>query len=1814
MNFNSNKKNAPMWRRCVMLLIVSICSLSSFAQEISYNVFGEESVCIGTNYTYSTDAHGNRYWWSVQGGTIQGSNTGSTVKIIWNSDGYKEVSVTATNTKTEESNSATMQVYSKPLLPGTIKGNTTICKNSAASLTLVDNSNPIVQWEYSTDGSNWTTINSTASTITTVNLVQSTQFRAVTNAVPCGWLYAYTTVFVKGPDAPAASNAWADCAGYALLSASSTATDFRWYDIYGNLVQSGNKNTYATPIITQETTYMVSVVSDGCESPKTPATIFVVPPPGIATITPKCNATELSINENNSEFTNYWQTSSSGTSTTNAATTFTVTEPGTVYLRKRRNATGCWGPARAFEVTIEPGLPAPPSITDQCTATWLTMQPAPYGKEYYWQTTSDGISKSNNQSTWVITKNGNYYLRSYYTASGCWGPALEIPVKVRAVCLEDQQMNFTVKNIIRKDGVRTIEEVNNLEAIDNARLIDYVDGFGRSIQTVAAKGSPAGNDIVKPQAWDQFGREPKHFLAYTVDGKGRFQTNAFIAQQSFYATTGADRASTTRPWSEDRFEASPLDKVLEKGMTGESWQPGSGHTIRTISYANAANEVRLWKFDESTGLANAQGFYSAGDILTEQTIDEENGRSWVHTNKLGQVVLNTRELDTSTAIRTYTVYDGLGRKRIIIQPQGVQEMINSGNWSIDSSFLSKWCFTYRYDAEGKVVEKKIPGTDPIYYVYNKKNLPVLVQDGLMRKRNTWSFTKYDAVGRVILTGEYMVASGVTRDQLQTLANGALGQYEIRTTEKGLGQGYTITRSFPGLNSSCTIHSVNYYDDYDFDNDGLTTEASFITGQLTQDPIPTYETINLLTGKKIRVLGTDMMQSISLFYDKNGNLIQKQSQNYPSGNEVLTNRYDFSGLIIEGRYSHQDWATPFTVYKTYEYDHAGRRKKIRQKVNNQPMFTIATLQYNELGELTKKVLAPEFNNGMGLETQINEYNIRGWNLGVNRDFARNKDNQNNYFGYEIGFDQTSVKNGNTEIGQYGPARYSGSVSGTTWKSLGDNEIRRYQFSYDAVNRFMTASFDQYTDGSFNKSAGMDFSVTMGDGSQPATAYDANGNILSMTQKGRKLSGSAVIDQLGYNYGNNGNLLQLVTDAANDNNSKLGDLHYDPATKTGIDFTYDANGNLLSDANSGISSIQYNHLNLPSRVTVKNKGQIEYVYNAAGEKLAKLVTDNTVTPAKRTTTVYLSGAVYKNDTLQFFPHEEGRVRYVPKDSATGRPDTCYFDFFLKDHLNNIRMVLTTEQQQDLYPSATMETASRITEEAIYSNISQTATPKPAAWPANESGSSNNMVARVNASAKKIGPSIAIKVMAGDKFSLRANSWYQLQDGTPATPVNPLTDLLTTLSSSVVAAGGKVAVADLQTNPSLGSGLLQFLSSHDGYNSSRPKAFLNWILLDEQFNYVSNGSGAEQVDASNTLKTYVKANLPITKNGYLYVYCSNETPNQDVFFDDLQLTHTRGPILEETHYYPFGLTMDAISSTINKSPYLKNKYGITGKEIQNREFNDGSGLDIYDFGARMYDHKIGRFMTIDPLTETFKSWSPYNYVLNNPLQFIDPDGRKVTPVGSAEFIKTFNEAVDFLRSKGGAGMYDKLNDNPKINVTVKELPNIGAVSNFTITEVEWQPRTALATSVYDEQKGEADFYYMTPAEVLNHEFAHAVYFLMNGTIDETQKKRLQETGHANDAFAIEAETEAAHRVGKLDPKKVTRKQHSNGELYEVSGPKSNANAEIRKKNEAWKAQQRKDFAEAKAEEKREAQKQKELTDAINKDIKEGKVKTSVPVEKNR
>jgi RHS repeat-associated protein len=191
----------------------------------------------------------------------------------------------------------------------------------------------------------------------------------------------------------------------------------------------------------------------------------------------------------------------------------------------------------------------------------------------------------------------------------------------------------------------------------------------------------------------------------------------------------------------------------------------------------------------------------------------------------------------------------------------------------------------------------------------------------------------------------------------------------------------------------------------------------------------------------------------------------------------------------------------------------------------------------------------------------------------------------------------------------------------------------------------------------------------------------------------------------------------------------------------------------------------------------------------------------------------------------------------------------------------------------------------------------------------------------------------------------------------------------------------ITGITGNPEALSQLLDSATTATGIAN----AHLNWVLFDDRFKYVTGD--ADEVGGAGNIKNHAKfvtAPVIIPKNGYIYIFVSNKSA-VDVFFDNLVVTHYKGPTLEETHYYPFGLTMAGISSkAIGK---MENRYRFNdGTELENKEFSDGSGLDLYSTEFRKYDPQIGRFNQIYGLAQLSFDYTPYAFANNNPILLND------------------------------------------------------------------------------------------------------------------------------------------------------------------------------------------------------------------------------------
>ncbi|MBW8683464.1 hypothetical protein K1Y79_03880 [Chitinophaga sp. B61] len=1152
------------------------------------------------------------------------------------------------------------------------------------------------------------------------------------------------------------------------------------------------------------------------------------------------------------------------------------------------------------------------------------------------------------------------------------------------------------------------------------------DGLGRTVQTIDKRQSPSAKDVISLNVYDSVGRMRNQYLPYVSStATGDAQANPLADQGTFY---NSYYSGEIIPYSQSVYERSPNGVVQKVMAQGRSWGGSSRGVTSQYQTNTVADSVRIWSLNGNTPVSS--GRYSAGELVEDVRTDENNQKVVTYTNRLGQKVLTKVQVVASPGtghmgwLCTYNVYDDLGNIRVVIPPLAVAKAITA-SWSVSS--LLNYCTQYRYDQRGRMIVKETPDTDSVETVYDRKNREVFSRDGNMRNQNKWMVTFYDRRDRPVMEALYNSSS--TRAQLQSSLNAASSSMTLSYTipgvddlstavnDKDLYQANSSITLLPGFETGATQEmtaeiatvpgqvvsitadnplpsipsnqltplTYTFYDDYSFPGAHTANTADFAKPKAGSDPYPERPTTismlteGVMTGRKVRIIGTNQWLTSTTFYDDKGRIIQTMMDNGTGGTDVITNLFNYRGNLL-GSYIRQNnkrsGLTPTTtIYNAMTYDHTGKLIKLSKEINDDGVLkTVSQHRYNELGELKTKVL------GSFIDSLEYDYNIRGWLKNINKGYAVNgaTEGKNHHFGLQLYYDSVYT------------AQYTGNLAGTRWRGYNDNAYRSYGFAYDIANRLLKADFTQNTSGSWNTSAGIDFSMKVGDGINPDSAYDMNGNILSMNQKGYKPGGSVTIDNLRYKYESNSNRLAGVRDLANNPSSTLGDFKEINGTGDS-DYTYDPAGNMITDGNKVITSISYNHLNLPEMIKVLGKGTVSYLYDAMGRRLKKTVVDSTVSPVRTITTDYINGFVYQNDSLYYFNHEEGRIRMVYK---AGQTPTRAYDYFLKDHVGATRSVLTEQTNFTMY-AATMEPENAPQEVATFSNVEETRSSKPIGYPETDTADGSFM-AKLSAKSdgKKIGPSLVLRVNAGDTIQIKAKAFFKSQGPTNNSHSVPAEDMIMSLAQvfgdenaqSQVHGYIQALQQETFTGNFYNNGYQRMKEKEpNGLSNNKLKSFMNFTLFDDQLQIVDGNSGVRQVQNSpDEIQELSVDQMVIEKSGFLFVFPTNET-EQDIYYDDIVVTDITGPVLEETHYYPWGLVMDGISTRTPLS--LENRQLFQGKELQRGEFADGTGLEWYNFDARYYDPQLGRWFAVDPANQDY---SPYMAMGNRPTMVIDPDGR--------------------------------------------------------------------------------------------------------------------------------------------------------------------------------------------------------------------------------
>ncbi|WEK70983.1 MAG: DUF6443 domain-containing protein [Candidatus Chryseobacterium colombiense] len=807
-------------------------------------------------------------------------------------------------------------------------------------------------------------------------------------------------------------------------------------------------------------------------------------------------------------------------------------------------------------------------------------------------------------------------------------------------------------------------DYNGATPTKTSETVQYFDGLGRPKQIVNIKASPLSKDIVTKITYDQFGRQTLDYLPVPQNGT----LNGGIYTDPLANVTSTPYGSE-KIYAEKQLENSPLDRILSQKQVGNAW---NDKPVQFGYDANIDGEVikytttTTWENGATKSTIEYGGTYIVGQLYKNTVTDEDGNKTIEFKNGKGQVVLVRKVLNATDSADTYYVYNEYDQLAWVIPP--LLSKKQTWGWD-DQQALS---YEYRYDGRNRLVEKRLPGKDWEYMVYDKADRLVLTQDGNQRPDHKWSFNKYDKFGRIIYTG-----IAIDNGDRNAVQGWILFTYGINTevsgsyTQSGMQIPYGNTAYPQNIES---ILTVNFYDAYPAGTPSFTPTIPNQSPVLTDNMNLELRTKGLPLASYVKNIEDDNWTKNYSYYDTRGRIIATHSINHLGGYTQTESKLDFAGLAQQTITRHKRLSTDTerVITETFEYDAQNRLKVHKHKVDSNPEEILAQNEYNELSQLTTKKVGGS-TLGTGLQDVNYTYNIRGWMTKINDPANLGND----LFGYEI-------KYTNPEDTNQSSPKYNGNISEIDWRTASsfNNNKKRYSYQYDGLNRLLAGVYSE--PGS---------SIIANNNYNEQLTYDLNGNILTLKRFSKPSSGTTaeLIDDLEYKYtGNRLNKIQLPTGVVN---------NYSGYNAAQNDFGYDNNGNMKVHMDNGISSIDYNYLNLPNKILTSsqvffNTYQLYYKYRSDGQKVEKTYITSqmdvvgNLEPVELKT-YYLDGFQYSQNVnfgsvspllLRFIPTSEGYYDFVKNK----------YIYNYTDHLGNIRLsymkgvsALEIQEENNYYP---------------------------------------------------------------------------------------------------------------------------------------------------------------------------------------------------------------------------------------------------------------------------------------------------------------------------------------------------------------------------------------------------------------------------------------------------------------------------------------------------------------------------------------------------
>lgn len=653
--------------------------------------------------------------------------------------------------------------------------------------------------------------------------------------------------------------------------------------------------------------------------------------------------------------------------------------------------------------------------------------------------------------------------------------------------------------------------------------IEYYDGLGRLFQRVAKGQGGQGEDLATLTEYNSRGFAGYEWLPVGVSANG-----APTGHSDFKTASAAYYGEGSRPYTTTEYADGINPVVTATIRCGAAWK---GKRITQTHGSNASGECRLFKLDIDGRTLAEDGFYGANTLRKHTVTDEDGNSTSTYTDRSDRVVLE-RRYDGTAFADTYHVYDERGLPVYVISPEGTRRL--GSMQACSPEVLRAYSHFYNYDTQGRLIESRAPGAEPVYYVYDKLSRLVFKQDGNQRAGGEWSVYKHDRKGRLAVEG-YAALPSSTRESLQEQWGDTL-LIATPDHEADYSLMYATGDSPGGFNAL----KAYFYDGYShWDSRGIPVDAGY--------PVDTgLSARGMLTGTATLSEGQCMVSAI--LYDDKGRIVLETERDYYTNDNGYARYYRYShrGLLLSKKtesalYAEQTVIERHWAETRYTYDRGDRVILEEARIDGGAWQTVAAYAYDSAGRKTATMLGGSSEPGFHIG---HVYTTGGMpESTINRYYSEKLFYTSNPYDAEA------------------KAGYNGNISAYSTYSYdsrtGLREDHAYSCAYDGLDRLVSATDSRTPDNS------------------ERFGYDLNGNVTSIE---RTFNSVTVQDMT---VSRSGNRLNTIYDVSDD--SRTGEV---PRIMSGdyIDaFSYDANGNLTADGSRGIDTVLYHRgTNLPRRI--------------------------------------------------------------------------------------------------------------------------------------------------------------------------------------------------------------------------------------------------------------------------------------------------------------------------------------------------------------------------------------------------------------------------------------------------------------------------------------------------------------------------------------------------------------------------------------------------------------------------------------------------------